>query len=62
MDKYVKENPFIIDPIVGLYLLGFFFLWYINFRDKRPSIDFKLVDRFLVLGMILFYFFHGIYK
>jgi len=62
MEKFYKPNPFIIDPIAGLYLIFFFFVWYINFRDKNSHIDFRMFDIILFTSAYLFYMFVGIYK
>jgi len=62
MEKFYKPNPFIIDPIAGLYLAFFFLLWYSKFKDKRPHIDFRPLDIILFTCAYMFYFFVGIYK
>jgi len=56
------ENPFIIDPILGLYLIFFFFLWYDKLKEKNSHIDFRIIDVIIVIIAYLFFMFAGIYK
>ena len=61
MNKWIKEDPFIVDPLIMIYGVSFFLIWYIKFRDRSES-DLRLLDVLLALSAYLYITFVGFFK
>ena len=61
MNKFYKEDPFIVNPLLMIYIVGLFLMWYIKFREKSDA-DLRIVDIFLALSAYLYIIFIGFLK
>jgi len=61
MNKFYVEDPFIVDPLIMIYAVGLFLVWYIKRREKSDA-DLRLVDVALALGAHLYIIFIGFLK